>query len=92
MSNEILERAIRTAKNTLDKARKTGIDPYLAMLSIRTTPISDKIPSPANNNNSLKSNIQISNKFSGLYHKRYIIIVIQNNLIYIMRCDNDHSF
>ena len=47
MSNEILERAIRTVKNTLDKARKTGIDPYLAMLSIRDTPISDKIPSPA---------------------------------------------
>ena len=47
MSNEILERAIRTVKNTLDKARKTGIDPYLAMLSIRDTPISDKILSPA---------------------------------------------
>ena len=47
MSNEILERAIRTVKNKLDKARKTGIDPYLAMLSIRATPISDKIPSPA---------------------------------------------
>ena len=46
MSNEILERAIRTVKNTLDKARKTAIDPYLAMLSIRATPISDKIPSP----------------------------------------------
>ena len=47
MSNEILERTIRTVKNTLDKARKTGIDPYLAMLSIRATPSSDKIPSPA---------------------------------------------
>ena len=47
MSNEILERAIRTVKNTLDKSQKTGIDPYLAMLSIRATPISDKIPSPA---------------------------------------------
>ena len=47
MSNEILKRAIRTVRNTLDKARKTGIDPYLAMLSIRATPISDKIPSPA---------------------------------------------
>ena len=47
MSYEILERAIRTVKNTLDKARKTGVDPYLAMLSIRATPISDKIPSPA---------------------------------------------
>ena len=47
MSYEILERAIRTVKNTLDKARKTGVDPYLAMLSIRATPISDKIHSPA---------------------------------------------
>ena len=47
MSNEILEPAIRTVKNTLDKTLKTGIDPYLAMLSIRATPISDKIPFPA---------------------------------------------
>ena len=47
MSNEILERTIRTVKNTLDKSQKTGIDPYLVMLSIRATPISDKIPSPA---------------------------------------------
>ena len=35
-SNCMLERAIKTVKNTLDKARTTGIDPYLAMLSIRT--------------------------------------------------------
>ena len=35
MPNEILERAMRTVKNTLDKARKTGIDSYFAMLSIR---------------------------------------------------------
>ena len=47
MSNEILERAIRTVKYTLDKARETGIYPYLAMLSIRATPIADKLPSPA---------------------------------------------
>ena len=47
MSKEILEQAIRTVKNTLVKAQKTGIDSYLAMLSIRATPISDKIPSPA---------------------------------------------
>ena len=47
MPNGLLERAIRTVKNTLDKARKTGINPYLAMLSVRPTPISDKIPSPA---------------------------------------------
>ena len=47
MSNGMVERAIRTVKNTLDKARKSGVDPYLAMLSIQATPISDKLPSPA---------------------------------------------
>ena len=47
ISNGMLERDIRTVKSTLNKARKTGIDPYLTMLSIRATPISDKISSSA---------------------------------------------
>ena len=33
-------------KNTPDKARESGVDAYLAMFSIRATPISDKLPSP----------------------------------------------
>ncbi len=47
MSKGMVERAVRTVKNTLDKARRSGIDPHLAMLNVRATPISDNLPSPA---------------------------------------------
>ena len=47
MSNGMAERAIRTIKSTFDKAKRSGTDPYLALLCLRSTPISDTLPSPA---------------------------------------------
>ena len=47
MSNGMAERAIRTIKLTLSKAKRSGSDVYLAMLSLRSTPISGKLPYPA---------------------------------------------
>ena len=46
MSNGMAERAIRTIKLTLSKAKRSGSDVYMAMLSLRSTPISGKLPSP----------------------------------------------
>ena len=45
-SNGFGERMVQTVKNTLRKAKMDDIDPDLALLSIRTTPISNNIRSP----------------------------------------------
>ena len=47
MSNGMDERSIRTIKLTLSKAKRSGSEVYLTMLSLRSTPISGKLPSPA---------------------------------------------
>ncbi|XP_030850154.1 uncharacterized protein K02A2.6-like [Strongylocentrotus purpuratus] len=46
-SNGFIERMIQTVKNTLKKAKVSGIDPNMALLCIRATPIDSRIPSPA---------------------------------------------
>ena len=46
-SNGFIERMIQTVKNTLKKAKASGIDPNMALLCIRATPIDSRIPSPA---------------------------------------------
>ncbi|XP_063962166.1 uncharacterized protein K02A2.6-like [Lytechinus pictus] len=46
-SNGFIQRMIQTVKNTLKKAKASGIDPNMALLCIRATPIDSCIPSPA---------------------------------------------
>ena len=46
-SNGLIERTIQTVKNTLKKCRDGKADPELALLCVRTTPISNNLPSPA---------------------------------------------
>ena len=45
--NGFVERTIQTVKHILEKSRVSGEDPYLSLLSLRTTPIDNSIPSPA---------------------------------------------
>ena len=46
-SNGFMERMVQTVKNLLKKSDAAGQDPYLALLSYRTTPINSSLPSPA---------------------------------------------
>ena len=46
-SNGFIERMVQTVKNLLKKSDAAGQDPYLALLSYRTTPIDSNLPSPA---------------------------------------------
>ena len=46
-SNGFIERHVQTVKQALIKAKQNGNDPDLTLLCLRTTPISAKIPSPA---------------------------------------------
>ena len=45
-SNGFVEHQIQTVKMTLTKAKETGHDPKLALLSLRSTPIDNQLPSP----------------------------------------------
>ncbi|XP_047484153.1 uncharacterized protein K02A2.6-like [Penaeus chinensis] len=46
-SNGFIERTIQTVKNTIDKAKRSNKDPEMALLTLRTTPLDSKLPSPA---------------------------------------------
>ena len=46
-SNGFIERTIQTLKQTIKKARESGQDVHMALLSLRTTPIDSHLPSPA---------------------------------------------
>ena len=46
-SNGFIERMVQTVKATLKKAKQSNMDPYLALLCLRTTPIDSALPSPA---------------------------------------------
>ena len=46
-SNGFIERCIQTVKNTLKKAKASALDPDIALLCLRTTPVDHVIPSPA---------------------------------------------
>ncbi|KAL5020156.1 hypothetical protein ScPMuIL_003048 [Solemya velum] len=45
-SNGFIERMVQTVKNTLRKAKLDNVDPNLAMLCLRITPVNDKVKSP----------------------------------------------
>ena len=45
-SNGFIERQVQTVKNTLDKAKKSGQDPHMSMLCLRSTPLDSQLPSP----------------------------------------------
>ena len=46
-SNVFIERQIETVKHSLDKARKSGQDPHMPMICLRSTPIDSQLSSPA---------------------------------------------
>ncbi|XP_037782061.1 uncharacterized protein K02A2.6-like [Penaeus monodon] len=46
-SNGFIERTVQTVKNTIDKAKRSNQDPDMALLTIRTTPLDSKLPSPS---------------------------------------------
>ena len=46
-SNGFIEAHVKTVKNTLKKARAMQSDPYIALMSLRRTPITNKLPPPA---------------------------------------------
>ncbi|CAB4026741.1 Transposon Ty3-G Gag-Pol poly [Paramuricea clavata] len=46
-SNGFAENSVKTIKKLLKKAKKANDDPYLALLSYRSTPTADGLPSPA---------------------------------------------
>jgi len=46
-SNGFTERSVQTVKNLLLKAEASGQDPYLALLTNRSTPVDNNLPSPA---------------------------------------------
>ena len=46
-SNGFAERMVQTVKNTLRKCEEEGEDPYLGILSYRTTPVDHQLKSPA---------------------------------------------
>lgn len=46
-SNGFSERMVQTVKNLLKKAEDAGEDPYIALLNYRTTPVDNKLQSPA---------------------------------------------
>ena len=61
-SNGFIERTIQTVKNTLKKCSESNSDKELALLSLRTTPISNTIPAPAEllYTRKLKSNLPVN--------------------------------
>lgn len=46
-SNGFVERQIQTVKSIMKKCKRSGDDPELALLTLRTTPVDSKLPSPA---------------------------------------------
>ena len=46
-SNGFSERTVQTVKDLLHKCKESGQDPHLAMLCLRSTPLSHDLPSPA---------------------------------------------
>ena len=46
-SDGFSERTVQTVKDLLHKCKESGQDPHLAMLCLRSTPISHDLPSPA---------------------------------------------
>ena len=60
-SNGFIERQVETVKHTLDKAKKSGKDPPMSILCLRSTPIHSQLPSPAQllYQRKLKSNLPV---------------------------------
>ncbi|XP_037794447.1 uncharacterized protein K02A2.6-like [Penaeus monodon] len=60
-SNGFIERTVQTVKNTIDKAKRSNQDPDMALLTIRTTPLDSKLPSPAEllNGRKMRSNLPL---------------------------------
>ncbi|XP_063592470.1 uncharacterized protein K02A2.6-like [Penaeus indicus] len=60
-SNGFIERIIQTVKNTIDKAKRNNKDPDMALLTLRTTPLDSKLPSPAEllNGRKMRSNLSL---------------------------------
>lgn len=60
-SNGFIERQVQTVKDTLTKAKQSGLDLNMAMLCLRTTPLDSRLPSPAEllYNRKLQANLPV---------------------------------
>ncbi|XP_037782060.1 uncharacterized protein K02A2.6-like [Penaeus monodon] len=65
-SNGFIEKTVQTVKNTINKAKRSNQDPDMALLTICTTPLDSKLPSPAELLNGRKMR---SNPFTCLQRK-----------------------
>ena len=66
-SNGLSERAVQTVKRLLQKSKESNLDPHLAMLCLRSTPLSHDLPSPAEllNSRTYQTNLPaVSSQFS----------------------------
>ena len=65
-SNGIIERSVQTVKAVLKKAKQSGTDPHLALLCLRSTPLSAKTASPAEllYHRKIRSNLPAKNTYS----------------------------
>lgn len=63
-ANRFIERNVQTVKNILQKCKKSGADPHLTMLCLRTTPVDHHLPSPAEllNSREYQSNLPTMTK------------------------------
>ncbi|KXJ09996.1 hypothetical protein AC249_AIPGENE11159 [Exaiptasia diaphana] len=58
-SNGFIESQVKSTKTTLIKSKQTNTDPNIALLCLRTTPIDNKLPSPAELDESYKTTQEI---------------------------------
>ena len=65
-SNGSAERMVQTVENILKKCDEEGEDPYLGLLSYRTTPVSSNLKSPAEllNNRKFRTTLPMSKRVS----------------------------
>ena len=76
-SNGFIERTVQTVKNCLKKAKAQKQNPQLALLSLRTTPIDNTLPSPAE----LLFNRKVQNQIPHIIRHTHKSEHIQNQLL-----------
>ena len=89
-SNGFIERAIQTVKRVLKKAKKARLDPELALLCVRATPIDSNIGSPAEllYNRPIKANLPVKSTGDERVYEHFV--ECQNKQkFYYDRCAKD---
>lgn len=86
-SNGFIERMVQTVKNTLKKTTAVGEDFELAMLAYRATPLSAKIPSPAELLTGRKYRVLLP---TGLTKATLASQMIRDEMIAVKQRQSDH--